>query len=153
MRKITIGVIIEELTKIASTLEELDLAYEIREDETLRGLSFDNANEVLGQLEEKTHVLTHELSANIGFGLQEVAVIITYIKFRHKYQRWNNGQLQEIVDGPTTLHVLKEYLSRHTVDNYEDRKQLSQEIRKIRQEWNEEFGNQPYGHVIAKITQ
>lgn len=151
MGKITIATIINELTKIAHILEELDLDYEAREDQTLKGYSFDNCAQIIDVLEEQTHIMTHELSSDIQFKLHHLNLVLKYAQFRQKYQHWNSQHLQAIIDGETAMHVLKQYIKQQSVQSDTERRRLSQEIKRIRQEWNEQFGNQNYQQVMNKI--
>lgn len=151
MGKVTIATIIDELTKIAHTLEELDLDYEAREDQTLKDYSFDDRVQIIDVLEEQTHILTHELSSDIQFKLHHLNLVLKYAQFRQKYQHWNSQQLQAIIDGETAMHVLRQHIKQRSVQNDTERRQLSQEIKRIRQEWNEQFANQNYQQIINKI--
>ena len=151
MGKVTIATVINELTKIAHILEELDLDYEAREDQTLKGYSFDNCVQIIDVLEEQTHILTHELSSDIQFKMRHLNLILKYAQFRQKYQHWNSQQLQAIIDGETAMHVLMEYIKQQSVQNDTERLQLSQEIKRIRQEWTQQFGNQNYQQIMNKI--
>ncbi len=152
MGTVTIATIIDELTKIAHTLEELDLDYEAREDQALKDYSFDNAALITDVVEEQAHILTHELSSDIQFKLHHLNLVLKYAQFRQKYQHWNSQQLQVIIDGETAMHVLRQYIKQQSVQNDSERQQLSQEIKRIRQEWNEQFGNQSYQQIMNKIN-
>lgn len=152
MGKITVNTIIGELNTIAHTLEEFNLCYDIKQDQTLANFSFENTIGITDLLEQKIDVITHELASEIRLQVNQIELILKFANFRQKYSHWSNKELENIIDGQTAIHVLKNYLDMHFINNTVERQKVSQEIKALRVEWNKLFSNKNYKQIMSDIS-
>ena len=151
MSNLTIHDITSELSKIVRTLADLNWGYDIQKDTAVSEYSFDNAAKVIDLLDGNLHILTHELSTDIAFRLQQIGVALRYADFRQKYSRWSSEELEEVVDGTSAIRVVRSYLAKHCISDTDDKQRINQEVRAIKIEWNKLFHNKNYSKIMSEL--
>lgn len=133
MRKI--DKFIKEIRLISNRLNLLEGEY-IESYEEFNGDEFDGQKKCVAEIENLILMLTHELSSQIGFGIEDLKTLLKYIDFRKTFKDYSDEKLLNIIDKSNDSNVIRK--------NEND-------IAKTTSEWNQHFENKGYEKVKEKL--
>jgi hypothetical protein len=132
---------IEKIKEIEEKLNSLDYEYrELYQD--FEGNEFDNQANAATEIENIILMLTHETASQIGFGINNLKLLIKYINFRKKYNKFSDYELLTLIDKNDL--TIKNRIQISKGKNKTD-------FNKIRSNWNIEFDNIGYNKLKEKI--
>lgn len=140
MRKI--DKFIEEISQISNRLNLLEGEY-IESYKDFNGNAFDGQDKCVAEIENLILMLTHELSSQIGFGIEDLNTLLKYIDFRRTFKDYSDEELLSIIDKSSDLNVIRKK------ELTEGKKEKN--IAKITSEWNQHFENRGYVKIKEKL--
>lgn len=140
MRKI--DKFIEEINLISNQLNLLEGEF-MESYKDFNGDEFDGQNKCVAEIENLILMLTHELSSQIGFGLEDLKTLLKYIDFRKTFKDYSDEELFSIIDKNNELKIKQRKGLR------EGKKE--EDIVEIISNWNKIFGNRSYNKVKEKL--
>ncbi|MCG8814005.1 hypothetical protein G1K66_12140 [Tenacibaculum finnmarkense] len=133
---------IEEINLILNQLNSLENEF-IESYEDFIGYEFDGQDKCVSEIENLTLMLTHELSTQIGFGIQDLKTLIKYIDFRKKYKDYSDEELSNLIDNINILNIKQKREIKA--------EKKEKDTGKIISEWNATFENNSYEKLKEKL--
>lgn len=135
----TINRFIKRIIKIEKELNilssEFDLLYKEYE-----GNDFAEQNKLASMVENQITSLTHEVESELGFGRNDLELLIKYISFRRKYNDFTDNELSLLIDNDNL-----------TIKEKKDIGVNGNELETIKSEWNKVFKNIGYNKLKDKL--
>lgn len=152
MESINIYTLIDNIKKIATSLNELNHKYIIQEDSNFKKLDFDNAQNLLTNLENLIITTTHETSSTLDFMLQDLENFVKYIEFRQRHHKLNESDLALIIDHNPSIMEKKMVLDNLSLKNQGQWKEGLTYFNHVQSEWNKLFSNKSFEQIQTIIS-
>jgi hypothetical protein len=126
--------------KLADELASLEVFARTLEEG--QNLSFEGKERLTATLENLIIALTHETATQIGFYAQDVEKLVKFIKFREKYAKFSDGELETIADS-----VLTTFQKSAITKRFDSAKAALSQISAIKKEWNKLCSGADYAKI------
>ena len=140
MRKI--DKFIKEINVISNQINRLEDEY-IESYEDFNGNEFEGQDKCASEIENLILMLTHELSSEIGFGIECLKTLLKYIDFRKTFKDYSHEELLSIIDKNNALKITQ----KETLTEGKKEKNIVEIVSK----WNSTFNNVSYCKVTEKV--
>ena len=131
--------------------DELNLLYKNSDDlvdkliNEIRNLNFSDEDKIIVKFENLLTSITHEISTEIGFFVQDIIRLNKYLQFRIKYYNFSDEILKKIIDDELTI------IEKKKIFDENDAKKTIKIIKEIKQEWGKIFENATYKKIKDKM--
>ncbi|HPH99183.1 MAG TPA: hypothetical protein PK772_02515 [Chitinophagaceae bacterium] len=141
-------IIVDKICALEQSLDKLSREYDVYKDANFENLAFENAAQLLAKLEDKLHVITHEISSEIGFMRNDIEQLIKFIEFKKRHSVLSNEALTAIID--KNISVEKKNALIHELKlSIKDGIHYLEDVRK---DWNKTFNNKDFSPIAASIN-
>jgi len=134
---------IEKITLISNQLGSLEEEY-TEYYKKFEGNEFKEQNRCAAEIENIILMLTHELTGQIGFGIQNFKTLLKYIEFRKTYKEYTDDELLAIIDNNSLLNTIQKKEITKT--------KKEKDTAKIISDWNQTFKNVGYDKLKERLT-